>query len=917
MLREAPKGIYSENSHDIEKSECQKIVFNLLISLFSLTSILLLGVTGQTIPLWNWSYGLVFVFFLPGYAIWSVFEKEAQIERPIWLLRNIGLSILVTIFTTFVLGLFYAIRFLNVMLSIVLLTFIVNSIHFWRNRYRFLLFLKTLRMRIGFIDLCSGTRMTFSGWILILILFLNVVLKTWMAVSNGIWRDGPFHAMIAQQIVKNESLVSFSPFNVVEVVEGEKSYWPVTYPPAYHLLLAIMYMLGGEMGILFLSPLISSFSILGVYIIAKNYFGTKIGILTAGFFSTDTVTAFVSVSVYMDILVFFFTILAIIEFENLLGSNRRFSPVWAGLWLGMLGSLKQTGILTAFSLVVYGFVLVGSELKSKKDRRKLKQVLTAIIIAIGLAFPFLLYQFTTFGSLLYPPFSIPLMKEKWTIDSESAAYLQRFQPEYKKPIYDILYEMLLYPFPLTIWGEIASAVIGGLTLLGLLYTIKNKRRTYLTEFLVLSSVTLGFIVLFRLAIPRYFLFLRAFSAIFVIQGTHQMQEFLTIPYITRWMKINLPIENRRKRVTSYFFFSFVCFSLIYLITMEISIGNASDRIGDRMIQGRIAAYQQAGLWVQQNTPPNVLILGGRAHEVAYYTQRDTLWIFWFGAHNVPKIFHARTAQEALTYLAMYKIDYIWLDRLQVANGFYELIPLHGLTDIIGFSPFFEKVFENNITRIFHVNYFPTSPILTRIHYYGAFLGGPHDFDTYQIIKLNDTRSWTKTKEGIGRNLESGSIGFIEVQVDPTEFDLIDGNISSIHSSITFYYRDTFEGTIQINVFDSGGQYSKLLEITGKKSGLIHKITAIHTGVYLSRIWRKEIYGEEIFSGSIVYKIQNVHNSAFPLLGVLLIPGEVDLGSIPDMVGDVTPIGDPSVYALTKIDSDIIDSKSLIYLDETP
>jgi len=898
MLRESPSGgIYPENTHDLKKSECQKIAFNLAISLFSFASILLLVVTGKTVPLWNWSFGLLFVFFLPGYAIWSIFEKEAQDDRLVWLLRNVGLSILLTIFVTFVLGLFQAIQALNVMLCIALLTFIANSIDFWRNRYQFLIYLKNFGVRLWFMDLRSGARMTRSGWLLVLIFFLNIVFNTWLAVSNGIWRDGPFHAMIAQQIAKERGIVNYSPFNVVDVTESGKSYWPVSYPPTYHILLSIMYMLGEEAGILFLSPLLSSFTILGVFLIAKRYFGNKIGLMTAGFFSTDAVVTLVSASVYMDTLIFFFTILAILEFENLAAhSNRMFSPILAGIWMGMLASIKQTGILTAFSLVVYGFILASSELKSKNDTQKLKQVLISITIAIGIAFPFLFNQYMAFGSLLYPPFTFPLMNEKWSIDPESAAYMQRYQPGYYiKPIYDILYEMLLYPFPLTIGGIISSAVLGGLALLGLFYTIKNKRKAYITEFLVFSIITFGFVVPFRLVIPRYFLFLRIYSAIFLIQGIHQIQEFLGISNIAQRIKINPLTESGKKKAFRYLFLVLVCFSLIYQGTIEISLANASDRIGDRMVRDRIIAYRQAGQWIQENTPLNVLILGGRAHEVAYYTQRDTMWIFWLGGHNVPKIFHARTAQEALTYLAAYKIDYIWLDRLQVANGFYEFIPLHGLNDIIGFSPFFEKVFENNIARIFRVNYFPASPYLARIHYYGATLGGSLDFDTYQIIKLNDTRSWAKNKDGIGRYLEPGAIGFLEVQVDPTEFNLINGNISSIHSSITFYYQDTFEGTIQISILNSEGQYSKLLEISGKKSGLIQKITAIHTGVYLSRIWRKEIYDEEIISGSIVYKIQNGYKSVFPLLGVLLIPGEVDLGSIPDLVEVMAPMGNSSFY----------------------
>jgi len=883
------------NAHDIVTSELRGIAVTFLVSILSLLSILLIIVVDKIPSVWIWSLGILFIFLFPGHTILKIYPNENRTEFPIELLRTIGLSIVLVVITTFVLGLLKAIQLLYLMLIIVFITFAATLADLWQKKSQYRIILRILRKR-SVTHLCIRNIVKSSNWILIILFLINVIFRTWLAISNGIWRDGPFHAMIAQKIVNERGLVSYSPFNVVNITENGKTYWPTAYPLAYHLLLAIMYMLGGEKGMLFLSPLLSSFSVLGVYIIAKRFFGNKLGILAVAFFSTDIVVGFVSASVYMDILILFFTILAIIEFESLVNSKMKFSPVLTGLWIGMLTSIKQTGILTALSLIAYGIILSLFALKIKKDTQKLKQILKSIVIAILMAFPFLLYQFLTFGSLLYPPFTAPFMNEKWIIDPKSATYLQRFQPEYVKPIYDILYETFLYPFPLTISGVIASALLGILALIGFFYTIKNRRKPHLIELFVLSISSLVFIILFRLVIPRYFLFLRIFSAIYVIQGIKQTQEFLTIPKVFQRTNHNFPTRNRYKNVISFLFMILICFSLLYQIAVEIDIRNASDRIGERVIRGRIVAYQQAGKWVQDNTPPNVLILGGRAHEIAYYTQRDTLWIFWFGAHNIPKIFHARTAQEALIYLASYKIDYIWLDRLQVANGFYELIPLHGLNDIIGFSPFFEKVFENNITRIFRVNYAPQSAysFFTKTHYYGTILGGPLDFEIYQIIKLNDPNTWIKNGEGGGRKLSSDMEGFVEVQVDPTEFDLMEGNISSIPASITFYYLDTFEGTVKISILDSDGQYQNLLEITGKKSGLIQKITTNHTGMFISHIWRKEIYGEKIVSGSIVYKVQTGHNSEFPLIGALFIPGEVDLESIPDIETEDIPQKKPII-----------------------
>ena len=888
MQKNPPGELNTQNIKDHNNSEYENIAINVAISFASLASILYLFFTKNPIMLWNWSLGLLFVFILPGYSVWRIFENNTYGEKSISLLRSIGLSLALTAFIIYILGLLKAINFVNVMQSIMLFTLLVNIINFGRNKTIHIASLKSISIRTMIIDLFSEARIKRTGLLLVIIIIINIVFRTWLAISMGIWRDGPFHTMVAQQIVNEGELVRFSPFNVVDVAEGDRTYWPVTYPMAYYLLLAIMYMLGGELGILIFSPLISSISILGVYIIAKHYFGTKVGILSACIFSIDAVTVFVSSSVYMDSLIVFFAILSIIEIERLVDSNRGFSPVRTGLWLGMLACIKQTGILTAISLVAYGLIIAGSEFKLKGNTRKLIEMLKTIIIAIGIAIPFLLYQYIANGSLLYPPFTIPFMNEKWVIDPESAIYLNKFRPEYLKPIYDVLYETLLYPFPLTIWGVITSTVLAVLAIFGLIYTIINRNKAYLTEFFVITSISVVFMKFFRLVIPRYFLILRVFSAIFVVLGIYYLQEhdFIKIPKIIYRAKISRSRRYRNKQLISYLFLFLVGFSLTYQATADIFIANASDRIAKREIQNRIELYQQAGQWIQQNTPENILILGGRAHEVAFYSQRDTVWIFWFGAHNVPKIFQAYTAEDALTYLANYNIDFIWLDRLQVANGFYELIPLHGLNDILGISPYFEKVFENNITRIYQVHYSVAnvSSIYSRTHYYGSTLGSSLDFDKYQIIKLNNTNSWAKSIDNPGRKLGSNDVGYIEVQVDPNEFGVIGINgISSIPTSVTFYYHDTFWGNVQISILDQNNNYPVLLEIMGQNSGELRKITAICPYVYIDNIWSRELYGEEIISGSIHYRIQTNQNSEFPLLGMLQIPNMTNPLLIPEMV----------------------------------
>ena len=79
----------------------------------------------------------------------------------------------------------------------------------------------------------------------------------------------------------------------------------------------------------------------------------------------------------MDQLVLFFTILAILEIETQYRSRNNLSYIFSGLWIGILASIKQTGILIAIIMVFYGLYIGFIDFKSNNNLDKMKQMIHA------------------------------------------------------------------------------------------------------------------------------------------------------------------------------------------------------------------------------------------------------------------------------------------------------------------------------------------------------------------------------------------------------------------------------------------------------------------------------------------------------------------------------------------------------------
>ena len=102
--------------------------------LVQLMIIVLVIMIDQIPMIWNWSLGILFVFFFPGHVILSTVSIQNRVEGSITTLRKVGLSIFVSIVTTFCLGLWNAIRLSNIILVITSLTLAGCLIFLWKNR---------------------------------------------------------------------------------------------------------------------------------------------------------------------------------------------------------------------------------------------------------------------------------------------------------------------------------------------------------------------------------------------------------------------------------------------------------------------------------------------------------------------------------------------------------------------------------------------------------------------------------------------------------------------------------------------------------------------------------------------------------------------------------------------------------------
>ncbi|MFQ6127260.1 MAG: hypothetical protein ACE5R6_22030, partial [Candidatus Heimdallarchaeota archaeon] len=285
---------------------------------------------------------------------------------------------------------------------------------------------------------------------------------------------------------------------------------------------------------------------------------------------------------------------------------------------------------------------------------------------------------------------------------------------------------------------------------------------------------------------------------------------------------------------------------------------------------RMQMTKEAADWLKSQISDDELVLVGRTHEVGYYLERKFISISELGGHNVPKIFAAYNALEAIKYLKEYNISYIWNSQLYIERFGTEFVPMHGLLDYIDLSSFFRKVYQNDIIRIYRVLYDVEEPVSADTHYYCNVLGDSDDTSRFSPALVDSEEIWF-LNPGHSRILQPNQTGFIRVNVNQTELNASNGSATSPFSLVLFYV-DSFAGDLVVDIKNgsdtNGDIYEEISRFQGTNSNRLK--------YHIIRPRSGRAYAIDLFYGwipSLKFQISNgpFH---FPLRAILFIPNEL-------------------------------------------
>ena len=538
--------------------------------------------------------------------------------------------------------------------------------------------------------------------------------------SNLLSSDSATYALIVRHIAENRSIPSHLPYWVVDVSSGNIIYSPICYPLLPFLLTSGFYAMGGEMGLDMYSGIFAGVFAFMVYVFVSKFSDKKRGLLAAGtvFFSRHIFATFVR-TILLEQLLLVFIFPALYFYTSFLKTNERKYAIYSGIALGLTLATKQSGLLFTTSFFSHTILYQLHRIRSNKriDANSLRNWLLLYGVAALVSAPFLLYLILDTGTLDYPVGQyFWFLKPKWTPDSASLAYLDRFWPLEDATVIEKTYTTMTYVFYtleryyLAIW-EPLRYVIFLFFGLGIWYLYK-KDKLLLSTFGVFIAGDFCFSVVSG-GPPRYFVVAYSLVMIMIALGTFQLYSL-----INRHVSISKPHAIRHVK-TQLIVLCVVCLCLVsfaapnYFHSLYQGYYHSTAKMSEGPVD-RTLRYKVAAEWVTQNTSEDALFLASRFPEVAYYWKRQATWVNILGMGKIPEILYCRDLQQTMFYLRTYGINYIVYDPYHVYVDYFP----PGLSDFLRYGdPHFKLVYTDDIPflKIYKIVYDESIPIYpTRI-----------------------------------------------------------------------------------------------------------------------------------------------------------------------------------------------------------
>jgi len=544
--------------------------------------------------------------------------------------------------------------------------------------------------------------------VMFLLIFIFLFVSSYTFSAN-IHDDGANNAVLAKEIVKSQKLLSHMPYKIAEIMNGNITYYPISYGQFSHLFMSFFFLFGGEIGFKLFSPLLATINAVFVYVLLQRINRT---VALLGCILTSIIGSyrFVFMTPLMEQYLLPVSIASVCLYALYISSKERVYAILAGLFLGITFVIKQQGAL--FAIVVL-FIIFLIQLHSFIHLKKMSELKIFIIIlfffTISSVVP-TLEQIERNGTINFVPSDsvlIPFLRPKYFINQEAVDMVAKWLGsgywfKYNSPLQAfkayLLYPLFYYRSPVA-EHYISFSILKGepiiewlivlftftLLLLGMIYIFKKSIRIGLVLF---SAFLLEVFSLYLTNTPihAYHVIGIAILSIFWSSGIYYLSKLM----LKR--KILIPLLV----LISFILSASLINSYVTFIHKPI-FGN-SGRVDDKHLK----ALNNLSLFVEANIPKDAIILGPDGL-YRYWISRDFFWWSDMGGIDIFTVLTSEDEEVTFKILKQYNISYVFIDNDQVKRrGCGDYMPSKGLLSIIDKSIHFKKIYDDGVLRLYEV-----------------------------------------------------------------------------------------------------------------------------------------------------------------------------------------------------------------------
>jgi len=360
---------------------------------------------------------------------------------------------------------------------------------------------------------------------------------------------------------------------------------PILFP----LLIGFFLLMGENFVKFFISFLPSIGVVILTYLLGKEIYNKKIGLIASFIMSVFWISIFNATRIHADTLALLFSLLGIYFFWKGYISNKSEKLLSLGFLFMSLGFMIKVNAALA-PLIIFVFVVITEKLDFLKQKILWKSVVWFFIPLI----PYFIYNYVKFGTI----FSFI----SGYVDPNSLA--SKFQSSFNWSIFGFTYDFTNTLFFILFLIGILFVLLNIIMGFDLIYKEKNlKVKADLLSILSILIVICWFVFIERWsAEPRWLILMAPFM--FLVIGRGILDSF-------NYIKINGRI-------------------VFFIIIILLFLGSYSQlKYNDELIKSKKDSYipvSMAGLWIGENSNKNDLILSKSVPQITYYSGRETLGI---------------------------------------------------------------------------------------------------------------------------------------------------------------------------------------------------------------------------------------------------------------------------------------------------